>query len=180
MFEFGKRKQYRFGLFTCKDGSCVPETYVCDGYIDCQSSDDGIHCKCDKSDLITMALACFTNHDQSKFVKNGIDNKFTETILCRKGSVLTYTVPRTKWCIYEQSPQDRTSKYCPHAEHLKSCKNYICNKYFICPNSYCVPYSYLWMAPGTVLEVMMRHKMSVSHVLGHSDIEIENNMFLLI
>ena len=53
------------------------------------------------------------------------------------------TIPKEKWCIYEKCSQTRTAKYCHNAEHLKSCTDDICKKHFKCPNSYCIPYSYL-------------------------------------
>ena len=131
-----------FGLFTCSDESCIPQTYICDGNNDCPCAEDEKSCKCDVSDLLRMAFACFKNLDLPELTIKSFSSNSTETIQCTIGSSPKYVIPKTKWCIYEKSSWRRTARYCPHGEHLKNCKNHFC-KYFKCPNTYCVPYSYL-------------------------------------
>ena len=42
------------GELTCGDGSCVPNQYVCDGYVDCAGGDDEFSCapQCNPGDVI--------------------------------------------------------------------------------------------------------------------------------
>ena len=129
-------------MFTCSDGSCIPQTYICNSNNDCPCTEDEQNCKCDVSDLPTMTFACFKNLDLPELKFESFSSNTTETIQCTNWSNSKYAIPKTKWCIYEKSLQNRTARYCPHGEHLKDCKIHIC-KYFKCPNTYCVPYSYL-------------------------------------
>ena len=76
----------RFGLFTCNDGSCIPQTYICDGYIDCPCADDETNCKCDVTDLSTMASACFKGHHLPELTIEKYSNNSSVTISCLNGS----------------------------------------------------------------------------------------------
>ncbi len=139
----GNKRKCQFGLFTCADGSCVPQTFICDGQNDCPNKEDEKNCKCDKTDLNIMALTCFVDHHKREMTEMSLANSASETVGCRPGSEFDHTILTTKWCIYEKSTLNRAPLYCPHADHLKNCTNFICDSHFKCPASYCVSYSNL-------------------------------------
>ncbi len=61
-------------------------------------------------------------------------------IPCRQGHSKCYKT--TDICVYKLDKFGHLSQ-CRNGGHLEQCKNFQCNMMFKCPNSYCVPWSYV-------------------------------------
>ncbi len=143
-------------IFTCSEHGFVSSLHICDTFDDhtkanqccgqCMLKNNAkMHCETQRK------WNNFLKLDEQTFnLKNGFtaENNINITECKYNGKLSCFTGPShcftlTDICVFKLSPTGDLLP-CPHGDHLYSCKDFICEIAFKCPDLYCIPWHYVY------------------------------------
>ena len=117
---FGENKSGK--KFTCNNGDLLDNSLLNDLFSDCKPESE------DEPILLSLKTTNLTFHCEPW------------KIPCMEGHIVCFNF--TDICLYKLNEENNIVP-CRMGGHLENCAKFECNKMFKCPDSYCVPWSYV-------------------------------------